>query len=136
MSVTEPAFARGDRGKGGFSDYAGLLVPRNARVRIRLAGSDPHQDVLAALAGHGELETAIARRSREAEAADAPIEVRLFADARVSGPVGWVPRGLESVVDEAFGRLEDAGRRPRIPARITRSGRRWRVDLLLGQTRI
>lgn len=135
MSVTEPAFARGDRGKGGFSDYAGQLVPRNTRVRIRLAGSDPHQDALAALAGQGELETAIARRSREAEAADAPIEVRLFADGRVSGPVGWVPRGLESVVDEAFGRLDELGRRPRIPVRIVRSRGRWRAELLIGQTR-
>jgi hypothetical protein len=134
--VTEPVFARGDRGKGGFSDYAGQLVPRSTRVRIRLAGSDPHQEAIAALAGEGELETAFARRSREAEAADASIEVRLFAGGRVSPPVGWVPRGLESVVDEAFGRLEDAGRRPRIPARITRSGRRYRVELLIGLTRI
>ena len=136
MTATEPTFARGDRGRGGFSDYAGQLVPRSTRVRIRLAGSDPVQETLAALAREGDLETAIARRSREAEAADAPIEVRLFAGGRVSGPVGWIPRGLESVVDEAFGRLEDAGRRPRIPARVVRSGRRLRVELLMGQTRI
>ena len=135
MTTTEPTFARGDRGKGSFSDYAGLLVPRNARVSIRLAGSDPFAETIAALADLGELETAIARRSREAEAKDAPIEVRLFADGRVTGQVGWVPRGLESVVDGAFGRLEDAGRRPRIPAKVVRAGRNWRVDLLIGQTR-
>lgn len=136
MTAAEPTFARGDRGKGSFSDYAGQLVPRSTRVRIRLAGSDACQEAIAAIAAEGELETAFARRSREAEAADAPIEVRLFAAGRVSSPVGWVPRGLESVVDEAFGRLEDAGRRPRIPARITRSGRRYRVELLIGQTRV
>ena len=136
MTEIEPIFARGDRGKGGFNDYAGQLVPRSTRVRIRLAGSDEHQETIAALANVDELETAFARRSREAEAADAPIEVRLFADGRVSAPVGWVPRGLESVVDEAFGRLDDAGRRPRIPAVVVRSGRRFRVELLMGQTRI
>ena len=68
MTTTEPTFARGDRGKGSFSDYAGLLVPRNARVSIRLAGSDPFAATIAELASLGELETAIARRSREAEA--------------------------------------------------------------------
>jgi hypothetical protein len=135
MSDGEIEPARGDRGKASFADFRGQLVPRSARVRIRLANSDPWQAELAELAAVEGLETAIGRRSREAEAADASIEVRVFTGSRVSGPIGTIPRGFESVIDEAFGRLDDLGRRPRIPVRILRSRGRWRAELLIGQTR-
>ena len=61
--------------------------------------------------------------------------VRLFADGRLLGPVGQVPRGLEGVVNEAISRLEMSGRKPRIPADIARSRHGLRVDLLIGRTR-
>lgn len=136
MTEPEPEFARGDAGKGSFRQYAGQLVPRSSRVRLRLAGSDPHQDELRAVADEGgDLATAISRRSQQQEAVDAPIPVRLFVGRRVSGPVGWVPRGMESVVDEALGRLDTLGRPQRIPARIVRARGRLRVELLMGATR-
>lgn len=136
MEFDEPTFARGDTGRGSLRQYAGLLVPRSARVRLRLAGSDPFQAELAELlAARGELATAVPRRGQREEAVDAPIQVRLFLDRRVTGPVGWVPRGLEAIVDEAIGRLESLGRPPRIPAVIVRSRGRLRVELLLGATR-
>jgi hypothetical protein len=129
-----PDFDRNDQGKGSFNQYRGVLVPTNGRVRIRLAGSNPHQALLADLIGQ-DAETAISRRSQQLEAVDAPIEVRLFVGSRVIGPVGWVPRGLESVVDEALGRLDTLGRKARIPAQIIRKGGLFRVELLMGQTR-
>jgi hypothetical protein len=106
-------------------------------VRLRLAGSNPHQRDLAALveSGAGPLETAISKRTQKEEGADDPIEVRLFTGSRVSGPVGFVPRGLESVVDEALGRLDMHGRKQRIPVQIVRKGGLYRVELLIGQTR-
>lgn len=129
-----PEFDRNDRGKGSLNQYRGVLMPSNGRVRIRLAGSNPHQDLLAEIAGQ-DAETAISRRSQQQEAVDAPIEVRLFTGSRVGGPVGWVPRGLESVVDEALSRLDIAGRKQRIPVEIIRKGGLYRVELLIGQTR-
>ena len=81
------------------------------------------------------LETAISRRSQQQEGQDAEMEVRLFTGSRVSGPVGWVPRGLESVVDEALSRLDIQGRKQRIPVEIVRKGGLYRVELLIGQTR-
>lgn len=136
MPVDEPEFAAGDRGKGSFRDYAGLLVPRSARVRLRLAGSDPAQELLRDLLAEGDpLETAIPRRSREDEAVDAAMPVRLFANRRVTDVVGWVPRGMEAVVDEAIARLETLGRPPRIPAEIVRTRGRLRVELRMGHTR-
>jgi len=129
-----PEFERNDQGKGSFNQYRGVLVPANGRVRIRLAGSNPHQALLAELSGQ-DAETAISRRSQQLEAVDAPIEVRLFVGARVVGPVGWVPRGLESVVDEALGRLDTLGRKTRIPVEIIRKGGLYRVELLMGRTR-
>lgn len=135
--VTEPDFDRDDLGKGSLSNYRGVLVPANARVSIRLAGSNPYQRELGDIvdSGASPLETAISRRSQQQEGADAPIEVRLFTGSRVSGPVGMVPRGLESVVDEALSRLDIAGKKQRIPVRIIRKGGRYRVELLIGQTR-
>jgi hypothetical protein len=130
-------FDRGDLGKGSFRDYRYGLVPNNARVRMRLAGSNPAQDALREIAesGAAPLETAISRRSQQEDATDAPIEVRLFTGSRVSPPVGWIPRGLESIVDEALSRLDIAGRKQRIPVEIVRKGGLFRVELLMGQTR-
>jgi hypothetical protein len=137
MAADDLTLDRNDLGKGSLSQYRGVLVPANARVRLRLAGSNPHQNDLAALveSGAGPLETAISKRTQKEEGADAPIEVRLFTGSRVSGPVGYVPRGLESVVDEALGRLDMQGRKQRIPVQIVRKGGLYRVELLVGQTR-
>ena len=49
--------------------------------------------------------------------------------------MGFIPRGLESIVDEALSRLDLNARKQRIPAVIVRSGGRLRVELLMGQTR-
>ena len=137
MASEYPEPDRNDRGKGSFSDYRYGLNPNNARVRMRLAGSNPHQDVLREIveSSAAPLETAISRRSQQQDAEDAPIEVRLFTGSRVSGPVGWIPRGLESVVDETLSRLDIAGRKQRIPAEIVRKGGLYRVELLIGQTK-
>ena len=128
---------RNDRGKGSLSQYRGVLEPANARVRLVLAGSNPYQQELAAIveSGASPLETAIGKRSQQEEGRDAPIEVRLFTGSRVSGVVGLVPRGFESVVDEALGRLDTLGRKQRIPVAITRKGGLYRVELLMGLTK-
>lgn len=137
MATVEPTFDRNDQGKGSFNQYRGMLVPANGRVRIRLAGSNPFQDELERIVESGAtpLETAISRRSPQQDAVDAPIEVRLFTGSRVSAPVGFVPRGLESVVDEALSRLDIMGRKQRIPVAIVRKGGLYRVELLMGETR-
>lgn len=137
MASDEPVLDSNDRGKGSFNDYRGLLTPKNAQVRLRLAGSNPFQQELSDIVASGAapLETAISRRSQQEESVDAPIEVRLFTGSRVVGPVGVVPRGLESLVDEALSRLDINGRRQRIPVEIVRKGGRYRVELLMGQTR-
>ena len=131
-----PSHDRNDLGSGKLSDYRGVLVPKSKRVRIRLAGSNPAQPELKELVESGvvPLETAISRRSQQQEGADSEIEVRLFTGTRVSGPVGWVPRGLESVVDEALSRLDILGRKQRIPVEIVRKGGLYRVELLIGET--
>lgn len=137
MAIEYPDTDRNDRGKGSFSDYRYGLVPNNARVRMRLAGSNPHQSLLGEIVASGAtpLETAISRRSQAQDAEDAPIEIRVFTGTRVSGPLGWVPRGLESVVDEALSRLDLTGRKQRIPVEVVRKGGLLRVELLLGRTR-
>lgn len=137
MVTVIPEFDKNDRGKGSFSHYRYGLAPNNARVRVRLAGSNPHQDLLREIveSGSGAIETAISRRSPQQDAEDAPIEIRLFTGSRVSGPVGWVPRGLESIIDETLSRLDLAGRKQRIPVEIVRKGGLYRVDLLVGLTR-
>jgi hypothetical protein len=131
------AVDRNDRGKGSLSDYRGVLEPANARVTIRLTGSNLFQIELAEAATLGveQLETATARRTIEQERVDAPIEIRLFTGTRVSGPVGWVPRGLESVIDETLSRLDVRGKKQRIPVAIVKKGSLYRVDLLIGLTR-
>lgn len=137
MPDDELVLDRNDLGKGSLGHYRGVLVPANARVRLRLAGSNPHQQELAEIveSGASPLETAISKRSQQDEGRDAPIEVRLFTGSRVSGVVGVVPRGFESVVDEALGRLDTLGRKQRIPVEIIRKGGLYRVELLMGQTR-
>jgi hypothetical protein len=131
----DPSFPKGDQGRGRLEDYKFDLLPANKGVTIRLAGSDPHQDLLGDLLGVDELQTAIARRTAEEERTDAPIVVRLFAEGRIVGPVGQVPRGLESVVLEAISRLDIAGRKPRIPVEVVRTRQGLRVDLRMGETR-
>ena len=132
-----PTHDRNDLGKGSLAQYRGVLVPGNVRVRVRLAGSNPFQDELRAIveSGASPLETAISRRTQQQEGQDAEIEVRLFTGSRVSGPVGWLPRGLESVYDEALSRLDIASRKARIPVEIVRKGGVYRVELLIGQTK-
>jgi hypothetical protein len=129
----DSAFAKTDQGAGSLDDYAFDLTPKNSRVRIRLAGSDPHQDELRPLLG-AEVSTAGGQRTAEEERLDAPIEVRLFADRRVIGPVGTVPRGLEGPVLDALGRLDRAGKPQRIPVEILKTKQGLRVELLIGQT--
>jgi len=126
-----------DRGSGSFVDYVGVLVPKNKKVTIRLANSDPHQDELAALAGEDPevLSTATPARTLDQERVDAPIEVRVFSGKRVSGVVGVVPRGLESLYDEAVRRLDGRGAKPRIPVAVVQTKHGYRLDLLMGQTK-
>jgi hypothetical protein len=136
MTIDLPDFDRNDRGRGAFRNYRYELRPNNARVRIRLAGSNDSQVELAEIfAEKSALETAISRRNQQQDAVDAPIEVRLFTGSRVTGPLGFIPRGLESVVDEALSRLDMRGRKARIPAQIVRQRGRYRVDLLIGLIR-
>jgi hypothetical protein len=126
-----------DQGSGSFDDYSYGLNAKNARVTITLAGSDPHQDELRTILETGEptAETAISPRTIEQERVDAPIEVRLFTGRRVSGVVGSVPRGLESVIDETLRRLDDKGEKPRIPVRIDGKPGALRVRLQMGAVR-
>lgn len=131
----DPSLPRDDRGFGSFDDYVYSLTPRNKRTTMTLANSNPYQDELRELVESGatEFETAISPRTLKAEGQDAPIEVRLFTGRRVSGPVGMVPRGLESVVDENLRRLDDKGLKARIPVRIDRTRDGYRVVLLMGR---
>lgn len=141
MSITnfdpEAPLDRGDRGEGRFNDYTYGLIARNHRVRLTLAGSDTCQEELEAVLEQGAdgIETAVSPRTQAQEKIDAPIVVRLFTGRRVSGPVGMVPRGLESVVDENLRRLDDALGVARIPVEIVRKRGRLRVQLLMGAVR-
>ncbi len=130
----DPEFPKADRGRGSLDDYKFDLLPANRSTSIRLAGSDPHQDLLRDLVG-ADVETAVARRTAEEERTDAPLPIRLFVDGRIVGPVGRVPRGLESVVNEALSRLDIAGKKPRIPVAVVATKQGVRVDLLMGETR-
>jgi hypothetical protein len=131
---TPGEFPKHDAGKGSLEDYRFDLSPKSQKTVIRLAGSDPHQADIDVADTANELEAVIARRTADEERTDAPMPVRLFADGRLLGPVGQVPRGLEGVVNEAISRLEMAGRKPRIPADIQRTRHGLRVDLLMGRT--
>lgn len=123
-----------DDGKGKLGQYRYDLVPANPRVTMTLAGCDPFQEELAKFATSDRLQAFIARRSFEEERTDAPVPVRIFADSRMSGIVGFVPRGLEAVVFEALTRLERVGK-TRVPARVARSRAGLRLELLMGKTR-
>ncbi len=133
----DDAFPKSDRGKGDFNDYAFDLIARNKRITMMLAGSDDFQDELRAIveAGEAEPETAISPRTIEQERTDSAIVVRLFTGRRVSGPVGSVPRGLESVIDETLRRLDDKVGKARIPVRIIQKSGKYRVELLMGAVR-
>jgi hypothetical protein len=130
-------FPKSDAGSGSLSNYAYNMVPRNKRVAIVLAGSDPAQDVLAEVLAKGrtQVDTFIARRTQEEERTDAPVPVRLFVDSRMTGVVGYIPRGLEPAALEAVARLDDLGRTARIPATIIKTRAGLRVRLLMGLTR-
>jgi hypothetical protein len=123
-----------DSGSGKLGDYRYNLVPANKRVTIRLAESDPYQEELATLLDEENLQTFIAARTIEEERTDAPMPVRFFTGRRMSGIVGYVPRGLEPAVVEALTRLEGRSNN-RIPATILRKGGKLRVVLLMGDTR-
>jgi len=127
-------FPKNDAGSGSLDDYRFDLAPKSSKVRIRLAGSDPHQDLLRTLVGL-EVSTAGGQRTAEEERTDAPIHVRLFVERRIVGPVGTVPRGLEPPVLDALSRLEKSGKPARIPVEIVETKHGLRVDLLVGQTR-
>jgi hypothetical protein len=131
---TDESLPKGDRGKGTFDDYDYNLVAKNKRITITLADSDPHQDELRTIleSGETEAETAMSPRTIEEERVDAGMPVRLFTGRRVSGVVGSIPRGLESVIDETLRRLDDAGEKARIPARIVGKPGALRVQLLMG----
>lgn len=133
--MPDGAFPKQDAGRGSLGDYRFDLLPTTRNVRMRLAGCDPHQDLIADIAGAETLECVVSRRTIEEERADAPMPVRLFADGRLVGPVGQVPRGLEGVVNEAVTRLELAGRTPRIPGAVVPTRHGLRVELLMGATR-
>ncbi|MBW4031687.1 MAG: hypothetical protein HIU88_03370 [Acidobacteria bacterium] len=134
---TDESFPKSDRGMGHLNDYSFGLKARNKGITMVLAGSDRYQDELRTIVetGESEFETAISPRSIAQERTDEPIEVRIFTGRRVSGPVGSVPRGLESVVDETLRRLDDTVGKARIPVRITEKSGRYRVELLMGAVR-
>ena len=133
------SFGRRDAGSGKLGDFGYDMVPKNARVSIQLAGSDPFQatiaDVLARTAGQGELLAFVSKRTSEEERTDAVVPVRFFIDSRMTDLVGFVPRGLEAPVLDTLPRLEAVGRSSRIPAAIAKTRHGLRVNLLLGLTR-
>jgi hypothetical protein len=131
---TDESLPRGDRGTGTFDDYDYSLVAKNRRITITLADSDPYQDELRTIleSGESEAETAMSPRTIEQERVDAGMPVRLFTGRRVSGVVGSIPRGLESVIDETLRRLDDAGEKARIPAKIVGKPGALRVQLQMG----
>lgn len=127
-----------DRGSGTLDDYDYELRPkRRGETLLGLAGSRPHQDELTRVLalGDGDVSAVIPRRTPEEDRVDAPMPVRLFAAQRPSALVGFVPRGLENVVDAALARLSEAGASPRIPARIVKARGGLRVHLLMHETR-
>ncbi|WP_349898326.1 hypothetical protein [Parafrigoribacterium soli] len=130
-------YPKTDAGTGNFNQYNYNLVPKNKRVTMQLAGSDPFQDEIRRirdLAG-AESEIFFAKRTTEEERTDAPMPARFFAESRMSAIVGYVPRGLEPLVIQTLARLDDAGRSTRIPAEIVTTRNGLRVVLLMGLTR-
>lgn len=136
--IGDVSLPKDDRGSGSLDDYVGVLVPKNRKVTIRLANSAPYQDELAALTEENPelIATATPARGIDDERVDAPIEVRIFSGRRVSGVVGVIPRGLESVYDEAVRRLDGRGQQPRIPVAVVHTKKHgYRLDLLIGLTK-
>jgi hypothetical protein len=129
-------YPKSDAGSGSLDQYAFDLVPKNDRVTMRLAGSDPCQDELARVrdSGADAFEAFFAARTLDEERTDAAMPARIFTNSRMSGIVGYVPRGLEPAVLEAQTRLEAAGRSTRIPAHIVATRHGLRVTLLMGAT--
>jgi hypothetical protein len=131
-------FGKGDAdgGIGDLKDYRFNLVPNNKRVNVVLAQSDPAQVELAELAAESsEFQAFIAPRTLEEERTDAPLPVRFFTGKRMTGVVGYAPRGLEAPVLEAVARLEAQGKSNRIPSEIFVTKGKYRVKLLMGETR-
>jgi hypothetical protein len=135
--VNNPQLPKTDQGSGSLDDYLYDLVPRNKRVRIQLADSDPCQDALRSVLEQGvtEPEAFIARRSVADERTDAPTPVRLFVNQRPTPVVGFVPRGLEAPVEAAVARLADSGKSSRMQATIRETKNGLRVELAIGLTR-
>lgn len=135
--VNNPELAKTDQGSGSLDDYLYDLVPRNKRVRIQLADSDPCQETLRTVLEQGvaEPEAFIARRSIADERTDAPTPVRLFVNQRPTPVVGFVPRGLEAPVEAALARLAESGKATRMHATIRETKHGLRVDLAIGLTR-
>lgn len=135
--VNNPELAKTDQGAGSLDDYLYDLIPRNQKVRIQLADSDPCQDALRAVLDQGvtETEAFISRRSVDDERTDAPTPVRLFVNQRPTPVVGFIPRGLEAPVEAALGRLVDSGKSTRMKATIRQTKNGLRVDLAIGLTR-
>ncbi len=127
-------YPKSDSGAGKLADYGYDLLPKNNRVTIELAGSDPVQEELEALLDEESLQCFIAPRTAEEERTDAPMPVRFLTGRRMSAIVGYVPRGLEPPVIEALARLANSADN-RIPASIIRRRGRLRVVLLMGATR-
>lgn len=130
-------YPKTDAGTGSFDQYSYNLVPKNKRVTMQLAGSNQYQEEIVRVRGQGatEFEAFFAKRTAEEERADAPLAARFFASSRMSGAVGFVPRGLEPLVFETLSRLERAGRSTNIPAQIVDTRNGLRVVLLIGRTR-
>jgi hypothetical protein len=135
--VNNPLLAKTDQGSGSLDDYLYDLVPRNKRVSILLADSDPYQDTLRTVLQQGvtEPEAFIARRSIADERTDAPTPVRLFVNQRPTPVVGFVPRGLEAPVEAALARLAESGKSSRMQASIRETKNGVRVELAIGLTR-
>jgi hypothetical protein len=134
----DTSLPKSDRGFASLDDFDFRLMPKNARVTLTLADSDSHQDELRKIVESGEhesAETAVSPRSMADERVDAPIPVRLFLGRRVSGVVGMIPRGFESLFDENVRRIDDRTGKTRIPVRIDHKKGAYRVVLLLGKTR-
>lgn len=126
-----------DAGSGKLADYSYDLAPKRSSAVIRLARTDPSQDELARILSLGidSPEAFIARRTIEDERVDAPMPVRLFVEARPTGVVGWVPRGLEGVVEAALSRWEEREGKVRLPAAIVKTRHGLRVELQIGATK-
>lgn len=137
LNLFKPRKGMSDAGSGRLEDYDYNLRPKNSRVTITVADSNPHQDELRTTLERGaeELWAMISRRGPEEERTDAPMPVRLFGGGRVSGVVGIIPRGLEAPVDDALGRVAEAGKPPRIPAVVVETRGGLRVELQIGATR-